>query len=73
MIEPIKEDLHAIIEIKEVKDYKKANEYLNLGWQLINLYTDDYGHPKNVHQWTVYCLGWKKDNGEVVHPKGGWD
>ncbi len=56
-------------EVAETNDSKVANKYLKLGWTLLNTHTDDYGHPVERRQWTVYSLGWTKDE-EPKHPKG---
>jgi hypothetical protein len=63
-----KTTLHDIVELKEIRSYKNANDYLRAGWILLATHTWDYGHAVNLHQKTVYCLGWARQAGEPVHP-----
>jgi len=58
-----------ICKLYETDSYKKANEYLNLGWLLISTHLYDYGHPVEKHQNTIYCLGWPKSFGEPKLPE----
>lgn len=62
-------DRNLICELKECESHKEANEYLKLGWMLISTHLNDYGHPVERHQKTIYCLGWPKASGKPKHPK----
>ncbi|RIK75511.1 MAG: hypothetical protein DCC68_21040 [Planctomycetota bacterium] len=62
--------LAGIAKVVEVRDYARANEYLDLGWQLLGTHVVDEGHPKERHQATVYCLGWHSAKGEAQEPWG---
>lgn len=67
------EKLQETIEVIELKDSKKVNKYLNLGWTLISTHLWDYGHPKESQQKTVYCLSWSKKLGDPKHVDGIYD
>ena len=62
-----------ICELFETKSYETANEYLELGWLLLSTHLNDYGHPIERHQKTIYCLGWQKSLGESKKPKSKYD
>ncbi len=61
--------LHDIVELAEFTSKDNANAYLQAGWVLISTHTWDFGHPVNKHQKTVYCLGWPRQKGAVLHPE----
>lgn len=60
-------------ELIELESYKKANEYLHLGWVLISNHLTDYGHPVERHQKTIYCLAWPRMKGNIRHPDNSGD
>ena len=62
-----------ISELKEIESFEKANEYLKLGWVLLSTHLNDYGHPVERHQKTIYCLGWQRAAGEPKYPKSKYD
>ena len=66
-------NLESIVEVFQDTKVEKINEYLQLGWTLLNLHTTDYGHPVERHQSTVFTMGWKKEQGEVRHPRSEYN
>lgn len=55
-------------ELREIIGYEDANEFLKLGWLLIDKYKAPYENSYCEHQDMVYVLAWLK-NEEPVHPK----
>lgn len=55
-----------IIALIEFDNYKEANEYLEIGWKLLNVVTKDHGHPVERHQWSVFTLGWDREHGDAA-------
>lgn len=49
--------LYKVREIAEEKDEMGANFRLEQGWILLSTHIEDYGHPTERHQKTVYCFG----------------
>lgn len=62
-------NLQNVIEVFQDGNIEKVNQYLSLGWVLLNVHTTDYGHPVERHQSTQFSLGWYKENGQVQKPK----
>lgn len=62
-------NLTSIGKLMEFDSYKEANKYLELGWLLISTHLNDYGHPIERHQKTIYCLGWSRLTGEPKYPE----
>lgn len=58
-----------IVEIVELENYFKVNEYLKCGWILLSASVSvaPYLNEGNVKQ-SIYALGWSKKNGEIQHP-----
>ena len=50
-----------VVKVEVFTDYKTVNEYLNLGWTLLSIYTTAYDtqQPGCNHQTANYILGWK--------------
>ena len=61
-------ELSEIVELKELDSTEKANKYLKSGWTLISTHLWDYGHPVERHQKTIFILGWRREQGDPVHP-----
>ncbi|SHK45854.1 hypothetical protein [Tepidibacter formicigenes] len=65
------EYLKNIIEIFETKSYKEANEYLKIGWILLDKcivsYYPEGNFPK--HEQMKYILGWNSNLGEIIKPQ----
>jgi len=54
-----------ICQLFSTSSSKEANEYLGLGWVLLNVESAQYSE----HGWnTGFVLGWKKSLGEVKEP-----
>lgn len=49
--------LFEIKEVFETDNYNEVNEYLKSDWIIISTHINDYGHPIERHQKTIYCLG----------------
>jgi len=65
---------HEIVEIASKGDSaKQVNEYLNLGWTLIDTFVVGYGDPRERIETMHYVLGWQ-GLGEPRRPKEqpGW-
>lgn len=58
-----------IIQIKELNNEESVNQYLELGWVLLNVLTVDRGEPRAVSQYVKYILGWNKDSGQIKTPE----
>jgi hypothetical protein len=51
---------HEVVEISSRGDgAKKVNEYLNLGWTLIDTFVVGYGDPRDRNETMHYVLGWQ--------------
>lgn len=54
--------LHEIKRVFETESQNECNEYLELGWQLIEVYKTCYDPDAFPNHQTVhYVLGWNKD------------
>ncbi len=54
-----------ICQLFSTSSSKEANEYLGLGWVLLNVESSQYSE----HGWnTGFVLGWKKSLGEMKTP-----
>lgn len=53
-----------IVKVEDMTNYKDVNSYLDLGWVLINTYTECYDTtgPGLNHQFLHYVLGWRRGN-----------
>lgn len=58
------EDAKSVVEVRK---YDEVNEYLKLGWILVNHYTSDDGDPVVRNQIPHYVLIWQKDD-DPPHP-----
>lgn len=67
-MENINSVLSSIIKVQKASSEHAVNSLLSAGWILLNVHTEDYGHPVERHQTTWYSLGWSKDNGEIIDP-----
>ena len=55
-----------IIEVYKTHSDKVANEYLNLGWVMLNVESQQSG----AHDWnSVFVLGWLRTSGAVARPE----
>ncbi len=54
--------------ITEEVDYDIANDYLNLGWTLINHYVIDVGETDCPNQKIRFVLAWQNQEVEPKHP-----
>ena len=54
--------------IVEVSEYYEANNYLQLGWVLINQYVRDFSELGHASQRPFYVLAWQKRDSEPQHP-----
>lgn len=54
--------LHRIKRVNEVEDLGELNDYLELGWILLNIRNLEDGY-------TYYLIGWPSDNEEPPHPE----
>ncbi len=61
--------LNDVIEIFESDSYEVSNKYLKVGWILLSTHLNDFGHPVERHQKTIYCLGWSLKSGEIAYPE----
>ncbi len=53
-----------VVEVAHADNASRVNEYLQLGWVLLNVESNQYSE----HGWsTSYAIGWMKD-GDVKHP-----
>ena len=52
-------------EIKKVTS--KVNEYLNVGWTLIEVYKVDYGDPNKQNEIIHYIIGMDKKTKENIN------
>ena len=54
-------DYENIVEVIELNNYFKVNEYLKCGWILLSASVSvaPYGNEGNVEQ-SIYALGWSK-------------
>lgn len=59
-------ELMDITEVYETDRFDVANEYLGLGWSLLQIYTTTYDQegPMVAHQTPHYILGW----GDALNP-----
>lgn len=62
-------DLVKVKEVYETTHWKTVNEYLNVGWILLDKYKDTYDPEVFYdHQTFHYVLAWTKE-GDPVKPK----
>lgn len=55
-----------VTEVYKTYSEQAANEYLKLGWIMLNVESQQSG----AHDWhSVFVLGWFKTSGDVAHPK----
>jgi len=47
----------------------QVNEYLKLGWVLLNIYTEDLGEPGAPSAVPHYILGWQDANKAPEYPE----
>lgn len=57
-----------IIKVFSTSREETVNEYLEIGWVLLNIVTDCHDDPK-FSEYTVFTLGWDKTNGELKEPQ----
>jgi len=59
-----------IQKIEELYNYNDVNNYLAIGWTLLNQYTtvQDYIGPGASYQIVHYILGWE-GSGDAVYPE----
>lgn len=62
-------DISEIIDVFETTESKKVSEYIQLGWQLLEITKGVGSADMQMNSYFLYCLGWNKNLGEVVHPK----
>jgi hypothetical protein len=55
--------------IVEVAEYREVNNYLQLGWVLINQYVIDVGEPGQPSQRPRFILAWQNHDDEPQHPQ----
>ena len=62
-------DYSKITRIEDLDDAGTANEYLALGWVVLQIYTTAYDTepPRCFHQKAHYVMGWF--DGEPTYPK----
>lgn len=60
-----------IVKVCEVSSACQANKYLELGWALLDVFTEchDTSGPLVNHQCAVYALGWFNEHGDVEYPE----
>lgn len=62
--------LSSIVEVVELQAHlhdktARINAYLAAGWVLLATYTEG---DLRIGQTQRYCLGWRRESGDVVHP-----
>lgn len=57
-----------IIQVLQTSSEKTVNEYLDLGWVLLNVATECRDDPR-FSEYTEFTLGWDKIKGEVKKPE----
>lgn len=55
--------------IVEEVDHQIANEYIELGWTLINHYVIDFSEDNRLNQKIRYVLAWQRPDVEPTHPE----
>ena len=62
-------ELSDVVRVEELTHYVVVNDYLALGWKLLDIYKTaaDYVLPASNHQTPHYILGWI--NGEPKYPE----
>jgi|SoiMethySBSTD1v2_1073268.scaffolds.fasta_scaffold191886_3 hypothetical protein len=55
--------------VVELRDNTEVNEYLQLGWVLINQYVIDVGELGQPSQQPRYILAWQNSEAPVEHPE----
>ena len=58
-----------VVKVVELGDFKKVNQYLDLGWKLLTIYKTAYDNqtPGINYQYPHYVLGWT--DGEPNYPE----
>ena len=55
-----------VIEVYKTYSDTEANKYLNLGWVMLNVESQQSG----AHDWhSVFVLGWFRTSGDVSRPE----
>jgi hypothetical protein len=60
--------------INETKDYKKANEFIRLGWELhttLSYWSEPY--PLKYTEQITYVLLWTKENPPIFPDPTSWE
>ena len=55
--------------IVEISSYLETNDYLQLGWILVNQYVIDVGELGQPSQKPRYVLAWQQTEAEPPHPE----
>jgi hypothetical protein len=55
--------------VVELRDNSEVNEYLRLGWVLINQYVIDVGELGQPSQQPRYILAWQNSEAPAEHPE----
>ncbi len=70
------EDTKEVVEITDqyIGDKKQLNEYIRLGWRLINHYVTNHGDGPGVRDEMMhYVLAWQEDGEPPVPPESASD
>jgi len=57
-----------IVEITQTTNVSQVNEYLKLGWQLLEIVKGIGSADMQMDPYLLYCLGWNSSKGEAIHP-----
>jgi hypothetical protein len=62
-------DIENTKSVIEVADASEVNDYLELGWVLMNQYVIDVGEVGQPSQRPRYILGWQNSEVPAQHPE----
>ena len=68
-------DLYAVSKMEEMTDIKKVNQYLELGWKLLHIYSTAYDtrFPGANFQTAHYVIGWLDGEPQYPPKEKEWD